>query len=133
MKKPPEQYRITEELAAQSRTLDLSRFVSDESYGNNGAFFIPRMGKQYGHYFFAMISNGEGWEHVSVTIPTEKRTPTWEEMCYIKNLFWDETEAVVQFHPPKSDYVNNHPYCLHLWKPVSVMFPLPDPILVGIK
>jgi hypothetical protein len=55
-----------------------------------------------------------GWEHVSVS--TETRCPTWEEMNYIKNVFWDDEEMVVQFHPPKSKYVNNHPFVLHLWK-----------------
>src|SRR5215218_9591845 len=47
-----------------------------------------------------------GWEHVSVSTPY--RTPTWEEMCRVKELFWDDTETVVQFHPPKASYVNNH-------------------------
>ena len=35
--------------------------------------------------------------------------PTWEEMCFIKNIFWEEEESAMQLHPPKSDYVNNHP------------------------
>ena len=38
-----------------------------------------------------------------------------------------------QFHPPRSEYVNNHPNCLHLWKPVGAEFSMPDSILVGIK
>ena len=54
------------------------------------------------------------WQHVSVSYPY--RTPTWNEMCFIKNLFWGEDATVVQFHPKKSEYVNNHPHCLHLWR-----------------
>lgn len=54
------------------------------------------------------------WEHVSVSLPD--RCPTWEEMCFIKSLFWNEEDCVVQFHPPKSDYVNVAKNCLHLWK-----------------
>jgi hypothetical protein len=48
-------------------------------------------------------------------------------------LFWDGEEVVIQFHPPKSEYVNNHLGCLHLWHPTRDKIPLPDSILVGIK
>lgn len=46
------------------------------------------------------------------------RCPTWEEMCQVKDLFWDDEDVVMQFHVPSKDHVNNHPYCLHLWRPV---------------
>lgn len=55
------------------------------------------------------------WEHVSISLTN--RNPNWEEMCHVKNLFWDEEEMCIQFHPKKSEYVNAHPYCLHIWKP----------------
>lgn len=70
-------------------------------------------------------------EYVSVS--TRRRPPNWTEMCLVKALFWDPEECVVQFHPPESQYVNNHPYCLHLWRNKNVAFPMPPPILVGIK
>lgn len=63
------------------------------------------------------------WEHVSVSSPI--RTPNWYEMCFIKNIFWDEEETVLQYHPPKSCYKNIHPYCLHLWKPTHFDIELP--------
>jgi hypothetical protein len=69
------------------------------------------------------------WEHVSVS--TDMRCPVWEEMCFVKDLFWPEDEAVMQIHPPSHDYVNHHPYCLHLWRPMRVKIPLPPSILVG--
>jgi hypothetical protein len=53
-------------------------------------------------------------------------------MCFVKSLFWDDEETVIQFHPAVSAYVNNHSHCLHLWKPPFDM-PLPPSILVGIK
>lgn len=56
-------------------------------------------------------------DHVSVTILNQERCPTWEEMCWAKRLFFHPNECVVQFHPSEEDYVNCHPYCLHLWKP----------------
>lgn len=65
----------------------------------------------------------EGWEHVSVSLP--RRCPTWDEMCLIKDIFWDEEECVVQFHPPRSQYVDTHPYCLHLWKKIGETYETP--------
>lgn len=38
-------------------------------------------------------------------------------MCYVKDMFFEEDECVVQYYPSKKDYVNIHPYVLHLWKP----------------
>lgn len=55
------------------------------------------------------------WEHVSVSFP--HRCPTWEEMALVKRAFWRDDETVVEFHPARSEYVNVHPFCLHLWKP----------------
>jgi len=54
-------------------------------------------------------------------------------MSFVKDLFWDEDECVVQFHPPRSEYVNNHASCLHLWRNKHQQFPLPPSILVGDK
>jgi hypothetical protein len=53
-------------------------------------------------------------EHVSVSL--RKRCPTWDEMCIVKDIFWGGDELVCQFHPTKSQYVNIHPYCLHMWR-----------------
>ncbi len=70
-----------------------------------------------------------GWDHVSVSL--SNRCLTWEEMCYIKGLFFLEDECVVQYHPAKSDYVNMHPYCLHLWKVQDQEMPKPPKIMIG--
>lgn len=98
-----------------------------------GAFFIPREQTLKGLFYFCIASSGNGWEHVSVSIPSERRCPTWEEMCYINSLFWEEEDCVVQYHPRKSKYVNNHPHTLHLWRPLEEQLPEPDPIFVGVK
>lgn len=70
------------------------------------------------------------WEHVSVSTP--RRCPNWQEMCFVKDLFWDEEECVMQLHPPQSEYVNNSRYCLHLWRPTSQEIPMPPSGFVGI-
>ena len=101
---------------------------SSEADGNNGCFFLRLRHKQM---LYAIASDGGGWEHVSVS--RRDRTPTWEEMAQVKSLFWGEEDYVVQIHPPRSEYVNNHPYCLHLWRPTEVDFPRPPYWMVGVK
>lgn len=76
-----------------------------------------------------VASWGGGWEHVSVSLA--RRCPTWEEMCMIKDIFWGEEECVVEYHPPRSQYVNRHPYCLHLWKKIGEEFETPPKEYVG--
>ena len=55
----------------------------------------------------------------------QNRCPTWEEMCAIKDMFFNDDEVVMQLHPAKSEYVNIHNYCLHLWKPINAKIPVP--------
>lgn len=78
-----------------------------------------------------VASWGGGWEHVSVSY--SNRCPTWEEMCIVKDIFWNEDETVIQYHPAQKDYVNNHPYCLHMWKPIGIELPTPPPVFVGLR
>ncbi|MCL1999302.1 MAG: hypothetical protein FWG65_11100 [Turicibacter sp.] len=77
-----------------------------------------------------IFSTGDDWDHVSVS--HKHRPPTWDVMCEVKKIFWADDECVVQYHPKKSEYINNHPNCLHLWKPQNVNFPTPPKIFVGI-
>jgi hypothetical protein len=103
--------------------------ASRSSDGLMGAFVV--MGPK--GTALKIISSGTndefGWEHVSVTC--EHRTPNWFEMCWVKDLFWKDEETVVQYHPAKSEYVNCHPFCLHLWRPNNVLMPTPPSLLVG--
>lgn len=103
---------------------------SDASFGNNGMFTI----NHESYDLLVIASDGMGWDHVSVSIVgCPNRTPNWKQMCFVKDLFWEEDECVVQYHPPKSEYIDNHPGCLHLWKPQSEELPMPDSLLVGYK
>lgn len=71
-----------------------------------------------------IASGGGGWDHVSVS--TENRCPTWEEMELIAKLFFNDDEVAMQLHVPKTDHINNHPYTLHWWRPrVNQKIPLP--------
>lgn len=89
----PEKYRITHPLLPH-------------------CFDIPFEGR----IFYVIASYDLDWEHVSVTLQGN-RCPNWREMCYMKDLFWEDNEECIQVHPKKSEYVDLHPYCLHIWKP----------------
>lgn len=113
------------------------RFGSTDEMGNYGAFAIPL---EDGRLAMVIAADGDdtGWEHVSVHIvfrnkkgKTTTKTPTWDQMCKIKDLFWSEEEAVMQLHPPHSKYVNMHAHTLHLWKPHASEITLPNSLLVG--
>lgn len=116
-------------------TLDRFRLKEDERFiygrngdSGNGCFKVYVNGRS----FKCIASNSGGWDHVSVSPWSDKRKccPTWDEMCAIKDLFFGQDERVVQYHPPKSEYVNNHPYCLHLWRPITADMPFPPSIFV---
>ena len=66
---------------------------------------------------------GEPWEHVSVS--TRTRTPTWDEMEFVRDAFFEATETVVQFSVPRENHINIHEHCLHLWRPCETVIPLP--------
>lgn len=98
-----------------------------------GAFFFQRGTVS----FVAIVSEGDDtipWEHVSVRAKdyNGERCPTWDEMCFIKQLFWDDEEECCQFHPKKSEYVNCHPHVLHIWRATMTALPTPPAIAVGI-
>lgn len=102
-----------------------------ESCPDFGMFLLPpKIGNRL---IVTVASCGMKWEHVSVSIRQGRKplTPTWEEMCWVKQHFWDEEDCVVEFHPPRSQYVNNHPNVLHMWRPTDQTFPTPPSICVG--
>ncbi len=121
---PPNAYRI------RNSHLTSTYLGTTDADGNNGAFSVP-MGPQ-GVFANCIISDGEGWEHLSVHIPDQgkARTPTWDEMCKLKDLFWKKDEWVVQYHPAESKYVNIHPHVLHLWRPREAFLPTPPIMFV---
>lgn len=64
-------------------------------------------------------NNEDGYEHVSVSPKRKFKTPTWDDMCVLKDIFFEEEEEVYQIHPKKSEYVDMVNNCLHLWKPIG--------------
>lgn len=73
-----------------------------------------------------------GWDHVSVSLPG--RCPSWDDMCAVKSAFFLPTERAFQLHPREDENISNHPYCLHIWRPVDEQtLPTPPSIMVGVK
>lgn len=107
-------------------------YVSTSADGFNGMFrFVVKS-----QTVRCVASDGAGWRHVSVSIEYSDKTPDWDTMCRVKDLFFEDTDWVVQFHPPKKEYVNLHPGCLHLWQYIGggpFQMPTPHHLLVGPK
>lgn len=80
---------------------------------NCGAFLIriPKFGVE----LQVIAGNGMGWDHVSVRGPG--RVPTYEEMEFVRELFFKDDEAVMQLSVARADHINIHPLVLHLWRP----------------
>lgn len=92
-----------------------------------GAFVIP---SPIDKAALRIIASSEcDWDHVSVS--RVNRCPNWTEMAHIKALFFDEDETVMQLHVPSADHVNDHPHCLHLWRPQKQDIPRPPGWMVG--
>lgn len=58
-------------------------------------------------------NDGKFWTHVSISRPT--RLPNYHDMCEVKSVFLGDDALALQLFVPKSEHVNIHPYCLHLW------------------
>jgi hypothetical protein len=117
---------------------------------NAGPGYVSRLGDPFGVFecksplknpiawnLMILATGGLGWFHVSVHAWLQvgkrfrQRTPLWEEMCFVKGLFWDDEDVVMQLHPRRSEYVNLHAHTLHLWQPQHQEIPTPPKILVG--
>lgn len=120
----------------ESCRVTTGEFGSHRSDGNNGLFLIPHY-RINNYRIRCVVCDELGWEHVSVTIaPVNKsptRCPTWDEMCWVKDQFWNKDEVVIQYHPAEKDYVSQHDYCLHLWRPKNVQLPTPLTLMVGLR
>jgi hypothetical protein len=99
-------------------------YASTSEYGCNGMFQLIHDGNR----IQVMISDGMGWDHVSVSMTN--RCPRWSEMCWIKSLFFEDDEWVMQYHPARALNISIHPNCLHLWRPQNEVIPKPPEFMV---
>lgn len=66
---------------------------------------------------------GLPWLHASMAGPG--RVPTWQEMAELKAWVVGGDRIAYQVMPPADEHVNDHPFVLHLWAPLSHR-PTPD-------
>lgn len=109
-------------VSKEAKRIKFGAMASKDSDGFMGAFEVTT---DKGVVLTVVVSDGSDWrdcglpgkpwEHVSVS--TLSRCPTWEEMDFVKRMFWRDDETVLQFHVPRSEHISYHNYCLHLWKP----------------
>lgn len=64
------------------------------------------------------------WLHVSTS--RAERLPSWEDLREVKDLFCGRDRLALQVLPPEAEYVNAHPYVLHLWVALGPGRPVPD-------
>lgn len=97
--------------------------ASDKSCGNNGAFELA-----YNDVLLVIIASSDGvWDHISVHSVGEhgSQTPTWDEMDYVRKLFFRNDEWVIQYHAPTDKHINDHQHVLHMWRPQIEKLPVP--------
>jgi hypothetical protein len=115
-------------VSSREITRRLSRVVAGFGPDDDGGAGVLRLG---GIDLRIICSSGGGWDHISVSLPD--RCPTWDEMSHVKRLFFGPTEWAMELHPAVGENVNNHPYCLHLWRPQDGRLPLPPSWMVGLR
>ena len=98
-----------------------------DNAGMGGYYYDVISGKNLNFIFSYQM----GWEHLSVSMPS--KTPSWDQMCRMKDIFWNKDEACVEYHPKEEDYVNMHKHCLHICRPTEEYLPTPPHFLVGFK
>jgi hypothetical protein len=94
-----------------------------------GAFKLPS--PTDGQSLRVVASNGDGWDHVSVS--RQSRCPNWIEMDFVKRKFFEDSETAMQLHVPVTDHINRHPFTLHLWMPkpeTGLTIPMPPKEMV---
>lgn len=68
--------------------------------------------------------DGREWRHLSVS--RRSRTPSHEDMMAAAEAFLDRDHVALSIYPRRSEWVNVHEFCLHLWQPIG-FDPVPDP------
>lgn len=57
--------------------------------------------------------DGRQWYHVSCS--HQGHLPNYNELKQMKRCFVGDERTALQIFPPQSQFVNHHPYVLHLW------------------
>ena len=116
--------------------IEISELLRREAKGSKWLYMAGDGGAiklvQYGirPVLRVVLSWGLGWDHVSVS--TLNRVPNYGEMRKVKALCFRDDETAMELHVPPADHVNNHEFCLHLWRPHDAAIPRPPYWMVGL-
>lgn len=109
--------------------------TKDNERAFGGAFLVPVVTSAKRHWLRVIASAGrdqpEGWRFDHVSVSLSNRCPTWDEMDFVKRLFFHPEEVAYQLHVANADHINAHPFCLHLWRCCEMAIPLPPAAMVG--
>ncbi|MEG4965744.1 hypothetical protein QUB11_03705 [Microcoleus sp. B6-A1] len=67
--------------------------------------------------------DGYSWVHVSLS--RKKSVPTWIDLVKVKDIFLGAEALAIQILPARSEWVNVHEFCLHLYQCLDQR-PIPD-------
>lgn len=83
-----------------------------DRFGPEGAIYVRKDGLKV----IETISDhedGREWLHVSLSFTDH--LPTYGDLKQVKSIFAGDENTALQVFPPKSQHINIHEYCLHLW------------------
>lgn len=97
-----------------------------ENYVFNARAFEGINAKTNGIHVIAdrTFIDGKEWGHVSFS--RRNRMPSYDDLKTVLETFCDLDHVTLQIFPKRAEYVNCHPYCLHLWQPIG-FDPVADP------
>ncbi|MCM1508267.1 MAG: hypothetical protein NC177_14235 [Ruminococcus flavefaciens] len=72
------------------------------------------------YVFYRLMGTGLG----TVSISHGNRLPLWDDICLARNIFWYDSECVIQYIQERKSNV------MHLWRPIKADIPVPPKILV---
>jgi len=114
-------------LEAERGRVRVGPMASDPSWCCCGAFLVKSPVDR--ELMNVIASNGAGWDHVSVS--REDRCPTWAEMEFVRSLFFQNDETVMQLSVPREQHISICDTCLHMWRPQHANIPRPPAWMVG--
>ena len=82
--------------------------------GEAGSGWKPVRCCEIDNLFFCMVAEEMGLLHMSLSHP--HRQPTWDEIKEVRYALLPDEKTFAVLLPPKSQYVNLHENCFHLWE-----------------
>lgn len=102
------------ELLARCEPKILPGYWVEDIRGADGVRYVNPKQRLSLIWSVAQEGDGKWWQHISVAHPA--RLPTWDELVTIKEWLIGRDVDAYQVIPKRSNYVNIHPNCLHLFR-----------------